>query len=291
MSPHEVLLSASGLRPMSAFVVVGAVVLSVAVWVVRLSCNDAPQPDRVRFEEGELPAYSIAARDGEAIASFVPRFDLELSPRSLWQAHTPLVLANALSEILAGDPAAARSVPELLAELLPDADAAGVIRVEAWKLTPRQAQRIEDWIQDGAGTGLGRLEGIRLDRCADGTCRIAWEPVVLLSEEQRKSHRVSQAWRWARRIADGLDACRSAVPVDVSQLPESTARRRREEVWKALVPTAFARPIRGLAPELVLPLREELEAQGVAAWQMRMAVRVAGVIMRVRVGVPRRHPA
>ena len=54
-------------------------------------------------------------------------------------------------------------------------------------------------------------------------------------------------------------------------------RRVREETWKALLPTAFARPIRGLAPERVLPLRDALEAQGVAfesamakSWNMRL---------------------
>src|SRR5262249_21254737 len=115
VSPHEALLSASGLRPMSAFVVVGSVVVAVAVWVRRLACLDSSQPERVRSELGEPPAYSIAARGGETLARFVPRFDLELSPRSLWQAHTPRRLAEALARVLGGKP----SADELLAALLP----------------------------------------------------------------------------------------------------------------------------------------------------------------------------
>src|SRR5262245_63797761 len=120
---------------MSAFVVVGAVVLSVAVWVVRLAAGDARQPDRFRSESGEAPAYSIVAQNGQPIARFAPRFDLELSPRSLWQAHTPRRIAAALSAVLGGVP----GERELLAALLPDADAQGRVRADGWKLTLRQA--------------------------------------------------------------------------------------------------------------------------------------------------------
>src|SRR5262249_19425082 len=90
-------------------------------------------------------------------------------------------------------------------------------------------------------------------------------------EEQRQAHGVPAAWRWARRIADGLDACRNATPLEPRIYAETEARAHRDEVWKALLPTAFARPLRGISPELVLPLRRELEAEGVAAWQMHIA--------------------
>ena len=267
MNPHEALLSASGLRPMSAFVVVGAVVLAVALWVGRLAAGVGAQPNRERFEQGEVPAYSIADHEGRPIARFVPRFDLELSPRSLWQAHTPRRMAEAVSAALGGEPAPA----ELLAAMLPDADAAGRVRVDEWRLSLRQAQRITDWIAEGAGTGLGRLEGIGLERVADRTFRLEWEPEILLSAEQRKSHGVSQAWRWARRLADGLHACLYEIPLDPTLVSENEARRAREAIWKALLPSAFARPVKGIRPDLVLPLREELENQGVASWQMRIA--------------------
>jgi transpeptidase family protein len=267
VSPHEVLLSASGLRPMSAFVVVGAVVFTVAVWVTRLAADDALQPERVRAESAVPPAYSIVGAGGEPIARFVPRFDLELSPRSLWQAHTPLRMAEALSRVLGGQPEARG----LLAAMLPDADAAGVVRVEEWKLSLRQAQHVTDFIADGAGTGLGKLEGAWIERAGDRTFRFAWQPELLLSTAERQRHGVSQAWRWARRIADGLHACLHEIPLDPTLVTENEARRAREAIWKALLPTAFARPIKGLSPDLVLPLREELEAQGVAAWQMRIA--------------------
>jgi cell division protein FtsI/penicillin-binding protein 2 len=271
VSPHEALVSASGLRPLSAFVVVGAVLLAVATWVARLACGGACQPDRVRAERGLPPAYSIADRNGGTIACFVPRFDLELSPRSLWQAHTPHRIAEALSRVLGGVP----TERELLAALLPDADTEGRVRVRDWRLSARQAQRIHDWLEDGAGTGRGALAGLAVEPAGDQSFQLVWQPTVLLSEAERTAHGVSQAWRWARRIADGLYACLNEIPLDValdrSIVSESEARRAREAVWKALLPTAFARPIRGLPPDLVLALREELEAQGVAAWQMRVA--------------------
>lgn len=267
MSPHEALISASGLRPMSAFVVVGAVVLAVAVWVVRLAAGDAVQPERLRSERGPLPAYTLVARGGEELARFAPRFDLELSPRSLWQAHTPRRMAEALARVLGGRP----GPDELLAAMLPDADEQGWIRVEAWGLAPRQAQRLHEWIEDGAGSGAGRLEGIRLVRAGERLFQLEWRPETLLSEELRRAHGVPPAWRWARRIADGIHLALHEVPLGSLLVSEAEATRAREEIWRALLPTAFARPLRGIPPERVLALREELEAQGVAAWQMRLA--------------------
>lgn len=266
MSPHAALVSASGLRPMSAFVVVGAVMLSVAVWSARLATLDAEQPARVREDEGERPAYSIAARDGETIARFVPRFDLVLSPRSLWQAHTPRRMAEALSTVIGGTPTA----EELLARLVPDADAQGEIRVEGWDFNRRETQRLHEWIASGAGTELGALPGIRYEPSTPGRWRIVWNPAVLLSEEVRRARGVPAAWRWARRIADGLDGCKRDVPLDFRLLSDSQARALRDGVWQHLVPSAFARPLRSIAPDLVLPLRQMLEEEGVAAWQMEI---------------------
>ena len=267
MSPHEALLSASGLRPMSAFVVVGSVVLAVALWVVRLAADDSEQPTRVRFEEGELPAYSIAARDGRTIARFVPRFDLELSPRSLWQAHTPRRMAETLARVLANG----TSSGELLAAMLPDADASGEVRVEAWKLSLRQAQRVHDWIESGADTGRGPLAGLRIERDGERGFQLVWRPETVLGEAERASHGFTQAWRWARRIADGLYEALYEQPLDPLVASESQARSAREAIFKALVPTAFARAVRGIDPDQVLALRAALEAEGVAAWQMRIA--------------------
>src|SRR5262249_56875496 len=106
-------------------------------------------------------------------------------------AHTPVRIAAGLSRALGGTPAH----EAMLAGLLPDADASGDIVVEAWRLDLHTAQRIHDWIEDGAGTHLGPLHGLALERAADRSFRLRWRPVELLSEEQRQAHGVPAAWR------------------------------------------------------------------------------------------------
>ena len=263
---HAALSSASGLRPMSAFVVIGAVVLLVAGWVLRFSLSSASQPGRLRVEEGERPAYSIADSKGRTLARFVPRFDLEMSPRSMWQAHTPRRMAATIAGILGGSP----GEDELLAAMLPDATD-GVIAAEGLAIDANAAQRIRGWIASGAGTEKGPLEGIWLEERADATFRVVWQPEVLLSEAVRERCGSRSAWRWARRLADGLARALHEPTLEQPLLASADAQRQRDQVWKALLPSAFCRPIVGIAPECVLPLREELERQGVAAWQMKIA--------------------
>ncbi len=269
MSSPEVLVSASGLRPMSAFVVVAAVVLGVGGWTARLCRAGGEQPDRLRRERTAAPAYSIEDGAGRTIASFVPRFDLELSPRSLWQAHTPLRIAGRLSSALGGRP----SPEELLERMLPDARE-GVIEVQGLDLSPRAAERVQSWIESGSPDrpdSRTALEGIWIEPAGPRTWRLHWRPAVLLSEEVRRRHGVSQPWRWARRIADGLAACLSEVPAEPRGLPEAEARLRRDAIWKALLPTAHHRVLRGIDPEHVLSVRALLDSEGIGSWQMRVA--------------------
>ena len=94
-------LSSAGLRPMSAFVVIGSVVLVVAGWVAWLSHEHASgRPALARETVGSPPSYAIVDSEQRVLANFVPRFDLELSPRSMWQAHTPSVITERISEVL-----------------------------------------------------------------------------------------------------------------------------------------------------------------------------------------------
>ncbi len=264
---HEALSSASGLRPMSAFVVIGAVVVLVAAWVLHFSAAAASQPERLRVERGELPAYAIEDARGRTVARFVPRFDLEMSPRSMWQAHTPRRMAERIAEIVGGEP----SGSELLHRMLPDATPDGVITVDAWTLGARPAQRIAAWIASGAESGTGALEGIWLAPDGRGAVRLAWRPEVLLSPEMRERCGTRSAARWARRIAEGLDRALTEPAEGAAPVASAGSRARRDQVWKALLPAAFCRPIEGIPPDRVLALREELERQGVAPWQMKIA--------------------
>jgi len=266
--PPVSLSSASGLRPMSAFVVIGLVVITVATWVVFLSFDRAAsQPLRLRKDVGLSPAYSISDAEGRSLARFVPRFDLEMSPRSMWQAHTPDLMAREISGALGGW----RSPEELLERFFPDANE-GVIEVRTWDLSIRQANQLAAWIAEGVGQVP--LEGIWIESRphADGRSsffRLFWQPEVLLSQRVRKEHGTTSPTKWTRRLADGLSAA-LREPEPPSRDPEERARRR-DEVWSAMLPRAYCRPLEGLPSERMLALRKTLKKQGVSPLQMKIA--------------------
>jgi cell division protein FtsI/penicillin-binding protein 2 len=261
--------SASGLRPLSAFVVVAGVFAAVFARVGALEvARAADQPTRRRTEVGPDPAYSIRDSTGHVLARFVPRFDLEMSPRSMWQAHTPEVMAREISALLGGSPGPA----ELLERFLPDARG-GTIRVDALRLAPRQAQRLAQWIDRGPRDDGTPIRGLWLEEGASGggrSWRIAWSPATLLSAEERAAHGYRTAWSWARAVAGGIDACLREPETRVTEGSEAE-ERRRQQLWALLFPTAYERPLRGLAAERVLALQTLLEREGVAPWQMRVA--------------------
>ena len=114
----------------------------------------------------------------------IERLDLVMSPQSMWQAHTPDYMAVELANELGPDVRPS----ELLEKMLPDA-VDGVITVERWELMPETAARIDDWIR-GAGEWErdteGPLPGIGFETHADGSLRLSWKPVELLSQATRK---------------------------------------------------------------------------------------------------------
>ncbi|MEW6072155.1 MAG: penicillin-binding transpeptidase domain-containing protein [Planctomycetota bacterium] len=263
--------SASGLRPTSAFVVVAIVILAVAGRVAHLAfARSAPPPDREVFEVGLVPAYEVADAGGRTLATFVPRFDLVMSPRSMWQAHTPVRMAQRISEVLGGEPTAL----ELIDAMIPDATA-GVIEVKAWELTPRQAQRLGEWMESGAGSGTHPLAGIwirPLARHGQGAerFRLFWQPELLLSPEEREAHGYESAWSWSRHLAHGIERCRRRPGLgDPTSAKEWDARRA--EVWAALIPRAHCRPVRGIPSAIAIDVRDLLREEGVSPWQMKLA--------------------
>ena len=267
------LASASGLRPMSAFVVVATVVVVVGARVALLSRQrEAAQPDRTVRETGAPPSYEIVDAAGRVLARSVPRFDLVMSPRSMWQAHTPERMARRLSEALGGEPAPS----EVLAAMLPGAED-GVLEVEAWDLSARRAYLLEEWIESGAGSGRGRLSGIAIGPVLDDprpsgpgatggrpVYRLSWRPAVLLSRAEREHHGYASAWAWARHLAAGLARC-------VGLEPGASDEDLLATVWSALLPSGFCRPVRGIPSERVLDVRDLLREEGVSTWQMRIA--------------------
>jgi len=258
--------SASGLRPMSAFVVIAAVVSTVALWVAHMNqVRAAEQPTLVEREVGERPSYSIVDRRGRPLARFVPRFDLRMSPRAMWQAHTPRYMAERISAALDGEPPA----EELLGRMLPDRGDDGFVVVEAWDLSPHQANRLAEWIEFGEEHRVEGVE-IRPHPAQPGAYRFAWAPDVLLSRDVRSAQGYRSAWSWARRLARALEGCLRPPGIPEARTPEESDLRRRD-IWAALMPCADTVPVGGLESSRVLELRALLAREGVASHQMGLA--------------------
>ena len=252
---------------MSAFVVVGTVVLVVATWVGWITDRRAAaQPSLDRQETGTPPSYSIADAEGRVLANFVPRFDLEMSPRSMWQAHTPAHMIAEISATLGGTP----SPEELERRFFPDA-VDGEITVDAWELSARRAHLLGEWIAGGPDRDCEPIDGIWVERLGDGhSWRLVWRPLEVLSIAQRERHGYKSAWRWGRHLANGVAKC-LRDPSQPEPRGSADRERARSEVWSGLIPRAGCRPIEGIASEHVIPLRDLLDREGVAAWQMRLS--------------------
>ncbi len=253
--------SASGLRPMSAFVVITAVLATVAVWVPWLAQRrGARQPERVVREAGAPPDFRILDREGRVLAQSVPRFDLEMSPRSMWQAHTPDAMARAIAAVV-GEPA-----DELLARMLPGA-------LDGWieaalELDEPAARRVQEWIARPAPEQAA-LPGLRVEP-APGGYRLLWRPAELLAGALREARGASSAAAWSRRLADGLaGALRPLAPGATRAAEEASAAR--DEVWAALFPRNHVRVLTGVRRSAALALRDLLRREGVASWQMSLA--------------------
>lgn len=271
--------SASGLRFATAFTLVTAVLVGIVVRTVRL-CLDGEGERRTALPTEELPPpeYDVLDRDGRVLAMSVRTIDLVVSPRAMWQAHTPRRIARKLSDALGGDP----SPDELLARLLPDAEE-GVITVDPDAL-PRpldapRARRVRDWLRgvDPRDGEVGTpLRGISLVRAGDGGLTLAWEPAVLLSAEERARHVGTKCppLTWSRRIADDLAAClygEEAARTDRTDDARLTAQRRA--IWRALMPCGETVALDGVPAERAEALEEVLDAEGVASHQMRVQYR------------------
>ena len=138
------LTSESGLRPLSAIVVIAFVVVMVMLRVTFLALGEHGETRvlAVLKESGMEPAYNIEDERGTPLAVFLERLDLVMSPQSMWQAHTPDYMAVELADELGIDV----HPSELLARMLPDA-VDGVITVDRWEIDPATAVRIDQWIR------------------------------------------------------------------------------------------------------------------------------------------------
>ena len=86
--------SASGLRPTTAFFGVVIVLVVALVRAVGLALDEKlAAPRRIVEERLPEPDFDILDRHRRTLARSVLRLDLGLSPRAMWQAHTPSLIA------------------------------------------------------------------------------------------------------------------------------------------------------------------------------------------------------
>ncbi len=281
--------SASGLRPASAYFVVAAVLCVVAVWVAWIALGGKPWLGfRSRLEQDPAPEYTICDRSGRPLAAFVQRLDLTMSPRALWQAHTPETIVLGMARAL-GAPATAQ---QLLERMMPDAKQ-GVVRV-AWKLDAKQASALDLFVRRGSSdpeAPVNPIRGMWIER-ADGkpansttpalSYRLAWQPLVVLSSEVRESHLKRQAknpLRWSRELADGIAL---ALYGDAALRPgavEEQLEAQRARIWEGLMPTRFV---------AALPDFDATRAPDV--WTLLNDQHVASHQMSIERGRNRRYP-
>lgn len=273
--------SASGLRLATAFTFVTAVLAGIVVRTVRLCVgSEASTGTSLPTEELPPPGFDVLDREGRVLAMSVRTIDLVLSPRSLWQAHTPRRIAAKLSAALGGDP----SPEALLPRLVPDA-VGGVITVDPSAL-PRpldaaRVRRVRDWLRGWnprTGEQEAPLHGIALVPDERGRITLAWQPEVLLSAEERALHGgaggAPQPLTWSRRIADGLGAClfgEEAARTD--RTDDARLAEQRRAIWRALMPCGETVALAGLPAEKAESLERVLDAEGVASHQMHLRYR------------------
>lgn len=267
MNP-DVLSSASGLRPLSGFVVIAIVVSAVLCKVTYLCfAGEGEHRVAVRTDTGRADAYEIEDREGRPLAQFVRRVDLVMSPRSMWQGHTPRRMAEQLSAAMGG----VQSPEQLLERFLPDA-VNGVIEVEGWDLTGTQAVRIADWILRGRGEDTPALAGVEVAPHPElrAHYRLLWKPEVLLSQATRDAQRVSGPITWTRWIADELARCLLGdAAIDRRGDVELLAEQRRA-IWRELMPRASHTCLEGVPAGYALAVQRTLELEGVGTHQMRL---------------------
>ncbi len=268
MNPTQ-FVSASGLRPASAFVVIAGVLGLVAVFVARTALGaEVDERDTTQVERDPQPAYTVIDREARPMALFVQRLDLVMSPNAMWQAHTPEKIAAAISSLLEG----AVAPVELLERMLPDAQGS-VIRANV-ALDSMQAGRLAQWIETcGApeGASTESIHGMAIAVGREGY-ELHWNPAVVLGETERGRHSEKFAkypLRWGRFIADGIAQCLLPEALKIGD-DELRLEAQRAEIWKILMPTNWCVAVRGFDASKAPALLELLSAEHVASHQMRI---------------------
>lgn len=264
--------SASGLRPASAFVLIGAVLCLVGLRGAQIAVVDEGEQPR-NLTQLEMPEVTFDLMDARGIplALSVESLELVMSPNAMWQAHTPDKIANELSRVLGGS----FSPERLLERMLPDAEL-GVIRVDphALRMSSEQAARVHRWVEAGSldpDAEPVRIEGLWVHPGAvPGEFGLTWVPRVVLSEVTRLRHGVSRPLDWSRRIADDLTACIASPEVAHSIDTEEERKAWRKAIWDALLPSQFKSVVKEVPASAALAVHELLKNERLQSHQMSL---------------------
>ncbi len=251
---------------MSAFVVIGCVVTAVAVRVSILTGSGARALTLKEVQEdGAAPAYGIEDRAGRPLAAFLERLELEVSPRSMWQGHTPDRMIPSLARVLG------ESEERIAASFFPDA-VDGCIQVDSWPLDERTASRLQDWIEGVAEFERDEarfLPGMWVEKIEGGSYpyRLLWVPTLLLSSQTRSAAGITnRPIAWTRWLADGLDVARHGE----RELSVAERDKMRSDVWRALIPSGYTKALRDVPADRALALADLLRAEGVREHQVKL---------------------
>lgn len=302
--------SASGLRPMSAYVMIAIVLVVSAVQLGKKALGGVPEKVQGKYGRtvqatAELPPYRVEDRNGVILAASVPSFDLVVSPRGLWQGHTPERILPGIVEAIAEASGRRVDLEQLYATMLPtdDVDAIGGLDgwrvVNTWALQEDEAARLSTWIEDEQllGWGVEPFRQLMIKRALKtapsapegiGTWRLMWQPRVALSLDERARYQKRNglnkdigAAAWGRRLAKGLFLARRGPDIEGEESkPKYRPNEDGRDVWGALMVPVNAVPLEQLTPD-----------ENEAVQRMLTKEKVAGHLVRLRPRYDRYHPA
>ena len=284
--PDSGFQSASGLRPVAAFVLIVCVLIAVAAKSAFIAIvHEGEQPSDLHTDRDPRPSFRMLDREGRPLGMSIECFDLTISPQATWRSHTPDYMADRIAAVI-GTGSGAELLPRMLdPEMLPGPT--GSYRVAQPNLLlfdEATAGRVMRWIRAGIHEGerSERLEGLHLVRHSVlGKYTLEWEPRVLLSREQRTRHDPACAERpslWTKRLLDDLgsfvdlERVEREATADMGQVPTRNQLHSllRDRIWNELMPCQFRVVARRIDPVSARDLDRMLKQEAVSVYQMKL---------------------
>jgi hypothetical protein len=265
--------SASGLRPASAFVLIGFVLALVAARAAVIALHEqGEQPHNLQHLPILPVTFDLVDAQGVPMATSIEYLQLVMSPNAMWQAHTPDQMAAKLASAL-GEPANADA---LLASMLPDAKN-GIITCtkEFLVLDEAKKQRVAAWLTAGTldpkAKNAAWIQGVGFTPGEQpGSYYLQWKPRVVLSDAERKRHNFDKPLDWSRRFADDLGICILGDAAPALTDTDEERQKLRSRVWSALMPTQFKSLLKEVPVAHAQAIYDLLKEERVQAHQMEI---------------------